>query len=42
MPSQPTQISTLMEKRIIRVMAYIDHHLDNPISLDDISKLVLS
>jgi YesN/AraC family two-component response regulator len=40
MPSQPTQKSMSMDERIIRVMEYIDYHLDNPISLDDISKLI--
>ncbi len=40
MPSHSTQKSMLMDERIIRVIKYIDHHLDNPISLDDISKLI--
>ncbi len=40
MPSPVTKKSMLMDERIIRVVQYIDHHLDNPISLDDISKLI--
>ena len=39
-PSPATQKSMLIDERIIRVIQYIDHHLDNPISLDDISKLI--
>ncbi|MDZ4807960.1 MAG: helix-turn-helix domain-containing protein, partial [Bacteroidota bacterium] len=40
LPTQAEQKNKIMDDRISKVMEYIEHNLDNPISLDDISKQI--